>query len=383
MATTILVSQYYGAKNYRMVEKVVNNSYALCLIIGAALTIAGIVFGDPVLRLMNAPAENFDMASSYLRISFYSTVLIFLLFAINSVLRGIGDTITPMNFMFIGIGLNIILDPFLIGGFGPFPSHGLNGAAIATLVSQFTTLCLSTIYLNRKGHLVAFHPRNLSLDRHISLLIFKIGLPSIVQQSLVSIGHTFVITLVNGFGAAATNAYGAVGRVDMFAFMPASSMSMAVSALSGQSIGAQKPERVIGIFKSGLTMSCVMTVAISLVAVFLSEPILRMFGLGGDTEVMKVGKSYLLVGTMFIAGGVINGSGHTMITMLLSVLGFWVIRVPFAWLLSRTSLGITGIWVSVVLSYAAGMSASLAYYYSGRWKNAVVTKTADAISLMD
>jgi putative MATE family efflux protein len=391
MATTILVAQYYGAKEYTMVEKVVNNSFSLSLILGALLTIGGIVLGDSVLRLMNAPPENFAMASSYLKISFCSTILMFMMFAITSILRGIGDTVTPMVFMAVGIGLNIVLDPFFIGGFGPFPHHGLDGAAYATLISQFTALCISLVYLNRKDHLVAFRPGKLAIDRHITLLIFKIGLPSIVQQSLVSMAHIFVLSLVNSFGAAATNALGAVARVDMFAFMPAMSVSMSVSALTGQNLGARKPERVKDVFKWGVAMSSLMTISISLVAVILSGHILRMFGLGDDARVMEIGKAYLrivgptyvLVGIMFVAGGVINGSGHTMATMVFSVLAFWAVRVPCAWFLSKTGLGITGIWVSVGVSFAVGMMMSLGYYYSGRWRKAVIGKTAEVLPIMD
>src|SRR4030043_2105173 len=135
MATTILVSQYYGAKDYGMVEKIVSNSFSLSFIIGAALTIAGILSSDFLLRLMKTPPENFAMASSYLKISLAGFILFYLVFLINSILRGIGDTITPLIFMSIGIGMNAILDPFFIGGFGPFPLHGLNGAAYATLLS--------------------------------------------------------------------------------------------------------------------------------------------------------------------------------------------------------------------------------------------------------
>lgn len=391
MATTILVSQYYGAKNYGMVKKVVNNSFSLCLMVGAVLTIGGILLSDTLLKLMKAPPENFAMASSYLKISLAGTILIFLTFLTTSILRGIGDTVTPLTFMAVGIGLNAVLDPFFIGGFGPFPSHGLDGAAYAALVSQAAALGMGIVYLNRKNHIVAFNPRKLILDGPITGLIFKIGLPSVVQQSLVSMGHMFVLSFVNSFGSAATNAFGAVARVDMFAFMPAMSVGMAVSALTGQNLGAQKPRRVKDIFKWGVVMAAVITITISLVAVLLSGVILRVFGLGDDAKVMDIGVTYLrtvgscyiLVGMMFVAGGVINGSGHTVVTMAVSILGFWLVRVPAAWILSRTALGITGIWVGVVLSFTVGMILTVSYYYSGRWKKAVIVKAVEALPFMD
>jgi putative MATE family efflux protein len=329
---------------------------------------------------METPPENFAMASSYLKIMLLSFPLMYLGLLISSILRGIGDTVTPLIFMSIGVTLNAILDPFLIGGFGPFPRLGLNGAAYATLISQGTALSIGFVYLNRKNHLVAFNPKRLILDRHITFLVFKIGFPSIIQQSLVSLGSMFITTFVNSFGSAATNAFGAVGRVDMFVFMPAMSMSMAVSALTGQNLGARKPERVKDIFKWGVMTTLPITILISLIAVFLSRIILVVFGLGNDEAVMKIGMAYLrIVGScyiflavMFISNGITNGSGHTMITMIFSLMSLWVIRVPFSWLLSKTSLGITGIWVAIALSFLVMMIVSLAYYSSGRWKKSVI-----------
>jgi putative MATE family efflux protein len=369
-----------------MVEKVVSNSFSLSLIIGAFFTIAGIVSSDFLLRLMETPHENFAMASSYLKLNLAGFIMLYLAFLINSILRGIGDTVTPLMFTCISMGINVILDPFFIGGFGPFPFHGLNGAAYATLISQATSLVISIVYLNRKNHIVAFNLRKLILDKHITFLLFRIGLPSIFQQSLVSISTLFIATFVNAFGSAATNAFGAVGRIDMFVFLPAMSMGMAVSTLTGQNLGASKPERVKDIFKWGVVLTSSTTIFISLIVVFLSKPILIMFGLGNDANVMDIGITYLhIVGScyvffsiMFISNGIINGAGHTIITMVFSLLSLWVIRVPFSWLLSKTSLGITGIWVAAALSFVVIMIVSLAYYFSGRWKNSVIVKTSYA-----
>ena len=384
IATTILVSQYYGSKDYRMVEKAANNAFSLALIIGALLTIAALLSSDLLLRLMATPPENFTMASSYLRINLCGFVLFYLGILINFTLRGIGDTVTPLAFMSVGLGLNAVLDPFFIGGFGPFPHWGLNGAAYAALA-------VNIIYLNRKDHLIAFHPRKLVLDRHLTSLLFKIGLPSIVQQCLVSIGSLFISTFVNSFGSAATNAFGAVGRVDMIVFMPALSMSMATSALTGQNIGARKTGRVKEIFRWGVLMTSSITILISLIVVFLSRLILMMFGLGNDPEVMDIGVSYLrIVGScylffavMFISNGVINGAGHTMITMIFSLLSQWLIRVPASWLLSSTRLGLNGIWIAVSFSFAVSMTVSLIYYFSGRWKKSTVIKAPAILPLIE
>ena len=384
MATTILVAQYYGAKKYDMVEKVVNNSFLLALVIGGFFTITGLLSSDLLLRLMKTPPENFAMASSYLKINLAGFVLLYLDFLIHSILRGVGNTVIPLVFSCISMGMNAIIDPFFIGGFGPFPLNGLNGAAYATLISQAVSLVISFIYLNKKDKMVAFNPRKLIFDRHTTSLLVKIGLPSVIQQSLVSLSVMFITTFVNAFGSAATNAFGAVGRIDMFVFLPAMSMGMAVSALTGQNLGANKPERIKDIFIWGNVMTSSITVFISLIVVFLARPILIMFGLGSDTNVMNIGIAYMrIVGScyvcfaiMSVSSGVVNGAGHTMVTMFFTFLSLWAIRVPLAWLLSKTYLGLTGIWIAISLSFLITMIISLIYYFSGKWKKSLIEKTS-------
>src|SRR5690606_18896311 len=114
-----------------------------------------------LLGLMDTPPENFAMASSYLKINLAGFVLLYLDFLIHSILRGIGNTVVPLIFTCIGMGMNAIIDPFFIGGFGPFPSNGLNGAAYATLMSEATLVVVSILYLNKKNRMVAFNPKKL------------------------------------------------------------------------------------------------------------------------------------------------------------------------------------------------------------------------------
>ena len=205
-----------------------------------------------------------------------------------------------------------------------------------------------------------------------------------IQQSLVSIGSAFITTFVNGYGASAIAAFGAAGRIDGVAFMPAMTMSMSASALAGQNIGAQRLERVRKVFWWGVLMTSTITIAISLCAVLLRRPLLAFFV--NDAQVLDIGASYLLIegssyilfAVMFISNGIINGSGHTMMTMIFSLVSLWIFRVPLSVVLTRTPLGITGIWISIVISYGVTMIVSLSYYFSGRWKKPVL-RTGKAI----
>ena len=381
LATTILVAQYYGAKDMRMVEKVVNNSFSVALIMGAVLTVLGILFSDTILRMMDTPAEIFPMASGYLKITIAGFILTVLSNLIPSILRGIGDTVTPLIFMGIGVLINALLDPFMIIGIGPFPKLGINGAAYASLIAQAIGLVLAIVYLNRKNHFVAINPKKLTLDLKLTGLILKLGFPSMVQQSLVSVGVTFVTGFVNAFGASATSAFGAAGRIENIIFMPAMSFGMAASALAGQNLGAGKPERVKEVFKAGIKLTSIVTITLSLLIIAFPRLLLSMFV--QEAAVLDIGVSYLrivgcayiLFALMFITNGIINGSGHTMITMAFSLISLWVVRVPLAAKLSHTSLGINGIWLAIDISFAVSLTISLIYYFSGRWKKEVIRKT--------
>ncbi|MDI6739139.1 MAG: MATE family efflux transporter [Candidatus Edwardsbacteria bacterium] len=357
MAVSILVAQYYGAKNHAMVARVVNTSFAFFLILGALLTAAGILATDKLLRLMDTPPEIFPQASQYMKISLFGLTFIFMFFMITAILRGIGDTVTPLVFLGVSAGINAILDPLLIIGIGPFPKLGLNGAAYASVFSQGIAFVAALIYLNKKGAIVRF--RTIKLDPAITGLIFKIGFPSMIQQSLVAIGAAFITAFVNRFGAQATAAFGAAMRIEALAIMPAMSMSMAVTALAGQNLGAGKPERVKEIFRAGVLMSLAVTAAVSLSALAAPKLLLSMFV--HESEVLAIGANYLrivgagylLFAVMLISNGIINGSGHTLVTMTFALVALWVVRVPAASYLAKTRLGLNGIWLAVLGSFAS------------------------------
>ncbi len=374
IATTILVSQYFGAKNYEMVKKTVNNSFIIAIVLSIIIMAIGISCSGFILKLMNTPEEIFDLAKGYLRISLYGFGFQYLSFLIMSILRGIGDTVTPLLFMTFGAVLNGILDPFFIIGIGPIPEMGLNGAAWASFVSLFISLIFGFIYLSRKDHIILPKLKEMKFDKNTSLLIFKIGFPSMIQQSLVSLGAAFMTGLVNGFGSLAIAAFGATNRVESIVMMTAMSLSASVASLSGQNIGAKKFERVNETFKWGLIIGIIISGVLVILIQLFPHFLMSLFI--NEEDVVDIGVTYLrivslgyiMLTVMFISNGVINGAGKTRITMIFSLLSLWVVRVPLASVLSKTSLGITGLWWAYVISFSFVMCLSLIYYFLGRWK---------------
>lgn len=378
IATTILVSHYFGAKEFEDLKKVVDTSYFLGFFISASFTIIGVLFSGKILQIMNTPAEIIDLARSYLIITLSGFCFTYFGFLIPSILRGIGDTVTPLIFLATGVVLNCILDPLFIIGIGPIPKLGLQGAAYASVFSQAVVFICSVVYLNRKNHLTSLKFKTIKFDRYFALQIFKIGLPSIVQQSLISIGNAFITTFVNAFGVNAIAAFGAASRIDSIAFMPAMSLGMASSAITGQNLGAKKPERVYEVFKWGIIMTISITAMISLFALIFPEQLISLFV--SDKNVIELGKGYLRIvsfsyvffAVMFISNGIINGSGHTFVTMVFSLVSLWLIRVPLSATLPKHGFGIKGIWISIVVSFATVMTISIIYFLSGKWKKPVV-----------
>jgi putative MATE family efflux protein len=375
MATAVLVAQFYGAKKMDKLTMVVDNSVLLQLILSVVLITGMIALSNPLLRLMDTPPEIFPMASSYLKISLAGIIFLYLSFTISQILRGLGDTMRPLLFMGTGVILNAILDPFLIIGIFPFPRLGLNGAALASVISQAVSLAIAVAYLNRKSHLVSINFRRLKFDRHITWLIARIGFPSTIEQCLISVGSAFVTKYVNFFGPAAIAAFGAGSRIDMVGMMPAIAIGMAATALTGQNLGAGKPERVKEIFKSALWLGTLISGVVAVFAFAFPKLILSMFTqsepvlLIGVQYLRIVAPCYLLFALMFVSMGVVNGAGQTIVPMLLTLVSLWAVRVPVAWYLSEhTALKSAGIWIAMAAGFVVTAIIGYLYYLTGRWQ---------------
>jgi putative MATE family efflux protein len=270
------------------------------------------------------------------------------------------------------------LDPILMLGWLGVPAMGLNGTAWAALIAQGAALASLVVYLRVRRSLVAPGLGLKGFDWATAWTTVRIGIPSSVQHSMISVSMVFVTGIVNGFGPHATAAFGAASRVDGLAFMPAMTLSLAVSTLTGQNIGAGRPNRVREVFLWGCLFSGGITLAVSILAVSVPQVLLRAFT--SDTEVIDlgagylriVGASYVLFAIMFISNGVINGSGRTVVTTAFTLVSLWIVRVPVAYWLSRGLGSIDGVWYAMALSFAVSMLASLAYYSTGRWRTSVV-----------
>lgn len=378
MAANIQVAQYHGARDRDSVRRVVNNSTILIGTLSVLLVVIGEFSAPAILRAMDTPPDVYPLACSYLRIFLLSLPMGFGMFLTRSLLQGIGNSTTPLYFQAGAVILTIALDPILMFGWFGIPRLGLNGTAWATLITHSLGLAALVGTLRASHNPVAPRLGWRLLDRATLRTTIRIGVPSAIQQSLVSVGMVFVIGIVNSFGEDAAAAFGAASRVDQLAFMPAMTIGMAASTLAGQNIGAGRHHRVREVLVWGCLLSGVLTLICSAVAVSMPAALIRIFTRDarvvamGATYLRIAGSGYICFAVMFVSNGIINGAGHTMVTTVTTLITLWVVRVPVAWGLSRHLGKVDGVWWAMVISFAVAMLTSLAYYATGRWRRPVL-----------
>lgn len=375
MGTTVVISQYFGAKDIVKVKRAIDTMYIYSAIIGTIATITGIFISEPLLRLIDLPEDIIPQAVLYLKIYLGGILIFFGFNGTSAVLRGLGDSKTPLYFLIIASIANIVLVILFVGVF----KWGVAGAAYATLLANAIAFGLAIWWLNKTHKLIRIAIRGLHFDRETFRQSLRIGLPTGIQQTLVALGGIALFDIVNKFGTDVIAGYSVASRLDSMALIPAMSFSQALSSFVGQNIGAGKPERIKAGLIATIKMSGIVTIVTTLIIVLWGHVIMALFT--NDHEVIRIGDQYLTVVSifyitftlMFIYSGVTRGAGDTLWPMIFSILSLWIIRIPFAWYFSG-KIGAEGIWWSIPAGWSVGMALSYFYYKTGRWKKKTVVK---------
>lgn len=367
--TTVVISQLFGAKQYQKVQLAFSSFFIFMLVGGIILSIAGIIFAEPVFRLTNTPEEVIPQAVAYFRIYIGGTFLFVTFNSIISILRGVGESVRPMLFILITTVLNIAFDLLFILVF----KWGIEGAARATVVSQGIGMCIALAYVNNTHPLLSIKKQDMLFDWKLFKESLKIGLPTSVQQCAIALGLIALLGIVNSFGTNTLTAYGAAGKIDTIITQAVLTLSGALAAFCGQNIGAGRLDRV----KKGVQFTMYKNIALGLLtfaAVYLfGNEMMRIFT--KDIDVVAIGKEYLLIiGGFFIVHGALNvyngalrGAGDTLFPMITSLVCLWLIRIPLAYYLSSW-LGRNGIWWAIGISITIGLIVTFVYYKIGFWK---------------
>ncbi len=367
--STIVIAQFFGSKDIKKVLRAIDTLYIFLFFASIVVSVLGITFAEQIFKLIMLPEEVIPNAVIYLRIYLAGLVLFFGFNGTSAILRGLGDSKTPLYFMIISTLANIAFDLIFVLWF----KWGIAGVALATLMAQGGAFLTAILYLNRTHEVINLSWRRLVFDKKIFKQSSKIGFPIGFQQVFVALSMMVMYWLVNPFGTDTAAAYSVVFRIDAFASMPAMMFAAALSTFVGQNIGANKPERV----KKGLISTFYMTSSIALTVAVLaftfSRFLMQLFT--SDENVIAIGIEYLQIvsffyiafTTMFTVGAVMRGAGDTLVPMFITFFALWVVRIPVCYYLSE-QMGAVGIWWGIPIAWIVGMSLSYLYYLTGRWK---------------
>lgn len=380
MGTTVVISQYFGAKDFVKVKRAIDTMYIYSAIAGIITTIIGLIISEPLLRLLGLPEDIMPQAVQYLRIYLSGIIIFFGFNGTSAVLRGLGDSKTPLYFLIIATVANIILVLLFVAVF----KWGVAGAAYATLIANGIAFGLAIYWLNKTHKLIRIAIKGLHFDKEIFRQSINIGLPTGIQQTLVAMGALALMGIVNKFGTNVIAGFSVASRLDSLAMIPAMSFSQALSTFVGQNIGANKPERIRAGLIATVQMSGIVTIVTTVFIILGGHFLMSLFT--NDIEVIRLGDQYLTIVSsfyilftiMFIYNGVMRGAGDTLIPMFFSILSLWIIRIPMAWFLSG-KIGAEGIWWAIPAGWLIGLILSFSYYKSGRWKKKTVVKYQENI----
>ena len=376
IGVTVVISQFYGAKNLEQVRKSIETMYIFLFITSIVITVIGIFTSEYIFRLIDLPEDIIPQAVTFFNLYAGGFIFFFGFQGTTAILRGLGDSKTPLYFLVISVLVNIVLDIVFIVKFG----WGIESVAIATVISQAGAFITLIWYLHLTHPLLRFNFFSMRFDTAIFKKSIQIGIPTGLQQTFVALGMLALYKVVNMFGTTIIAAYSVALRIDSFASLPAMNFSAALSSFVGQNIGANKQDRVKAGLVATLKMTALISVSVTIITWLFSRQIMMMFTT--DAAVVDAGIHYLLIvstfyilfSTMFVYHGVLRGAGDTVIPMFITLFALWVIRIPISYMLSNW-YGPIGIWWGIPFAWAIGASFSYLYYKSGKWRTKSVVKS--------
>jgi putative MATE family efflux protein len=367
---TVLIGQAWGAGEPGKVRAVAGATLTVALLCATTIAVFGGVFSRPLLIALATPPDILEEASAYARIMMITMPLTFVFILLTAMLRGVGDTMTPLLALTISTTVGLAVTPALIRGWLGLPRLGVASAAWASAASSLLTLLWLAANLRRRHHPLAFDAaflRSMRLDGALLGKVMRLGIPAAVGMVVMSLAELVLLGLVNGFGSSATAAYGAVNQVMSYVQFPAMSIAISVSIFGAQAIGRGNADRLGSIVRTGLVMNVVLTGGLVALAYLFSRAIMSFFII--DAAVLDLAQGLLhivlwssvLFGMATVFSGMMRASGTVLMPLLISIFAIAVIEVPVAVILSR-AIGIEGIWAAYPITFAAMFILQMSYY---------------------
>lgn len=372
-AGQVLLSQYIGAGDRARVKGTIGTMFTLIFACAVVLSVVCLVFIDPLLELINTPADAWAYAKDYSVTCICGLIFIYGYNLISSILRGMGDSKHPFIFISIAAVTNLVLDLLFVAVFhmGPF------GAALATVIGQALSFICSIVYLyrNREAFGFDFKLKSFKLDKDVLPRLVKLGLPMCLQSAAIQFSMVFVNSYINSYGVISSAVTGIGNKLGSITSVVTNALSTAGSSMVGQNIGAEKYDRVPKIVGVSFVIDMSFALLLSLLTIFFPNAIFGLFN--SDPDVLEMAMTYIPVAVLLYVGfamrspffALINGSGNAKLNLILGILDGVVCRIGLALLMGITlGWGIKGFWYGNALAGYVPFLVGGVYYVSGKWK---------------
>jgi len=372
-ATRATVSRFVGSGDYPKAVEYAVASLVIATFLSIIAGIFGTTLAPKILSALDAKGEALELGVRYIRIMFLGMIGMAFSMSINGILQGAGDSKTPMYIMLFSVGLNVILDPMMILGIWPFPKWGVEGAAIATVSARGMAMTIGLFVMFRGVD--SFKVPFSSLKLHWKRIwdIIRIGIPAAIQPALGNVANLLMIKVVAGFGTEAIAALVLAIRIHMFALLPGFGLGNANGAIVGQNLGAGKIDRATkSVWITAGLLEAILLV-IGTVFYIFAPWIITQFN--AEPEVVRIGSKglrllalgYPLVALATTLVRAINGAGKTLVPAIVLLIAFFGIQIPAAYLLAKTQLGASGVFIAISVGFAFQAIILLGYFTTGRW----------------
>ncbi len=375
MAATAMVARRIGEKDQPGAAVAAVNALYIGLIVSVVISIAGIFLYKDILRLMGASESVVAVGSGYAQWMLVGNFTIVALFLVNAIFRGAGSAAIAMHSLWIANIINMVLDPILIFGWGPIPSMGVEGAAIATNIGRGAGVLYQLYYLTGEKGIIKIHRENIKIDCNVITRLLKVSAGNIGQFLISTASWLFMARIIVTFGSAAFAGYQFAIRVIIFTILPSWGMANAAATLVGQNLGAGQPDRAEqSVWKAGF-LNMIFLGMISIMFFFISEPIMRIFS--NNEEVIRYGTQCLRIvafGYVFYGYGMVivqsfNGAGDSRTPTILNLCGYWLFQIPLAYILAvNLDFGASAVFWAIAIAESAMAVAAIIIFRQGKWK---------------
>ena len=365
----VVISQYYGAQNKEGVRKAVHTTIAISIVAGLIMTVAGVLLVPVILRMMGTPAEVFKQAVIYLQVYFGGIFFSVIYNMSAGILNAVGNSRRSLLYLIIAAVSNIFLDLLFV----VVLRMGIIGAALATDVSQFISCIFILAFLIRSKEVYRLKIREIRFYDNLLFRILKIGLPTGLQNIVISISNVIVQSSVNSFGAVAMAGFAAYIKIDGFNILPVLSFSMAATTFTGQNIGAGKYDRVKKGMYVSVTMGIIYTILTGILLLMFAPQVIGVFTT--RSEVVEYGvyimkffcPFYWMLGFLHVMAGTIRGTGKTMQAMAVFLFSLCLFRIAWIWTALRITRKLFGVMSAYPTSWFVGALIIFVYAWKGKW----------------